>query len=378
MSAFITPDVEHPAPRNLSSELDQIYNANAKYAGPYYDLEAKYGKLYNRLGLSNLGEQLQGWTDEAGAHHAGTLEIGKMGNTAQREADVSDVERLGGRVIDANLAANPFLKRSLGLLSDRENDSPVLQTLNDQAMEALRGGGELTAQDQRAIDQATRSGFSDRGTVFGNQSIGAELLNRDAARRARAAAGQQFATSVQGLNQAQNDFVGRATQIDATSLSDPWMALLNRASGAGGSAASMTPIGAGTKVFDPFNPYAQDLFNTNFNEEATRGYANAQNQAATRQAIATVASGFIGSDIRMKEKIMEVGTVRLRNGAVIPRYEFEYRAGCVPLELRPVRYSGVMADDVEEVMPAAVSVDPRTGFKRVNYEMLGIEMKEAA
>jgi hypothetical protein len=158
------------------------------------------------------------------------------------------------------------------------------------------------------------------------------------------------------------------------------MALLNRASGAGG-AASLTPIGSGSRIFDPFNPYAQDLFNTNFNEEASRGYANATAQANTRSAIASIAGGSfagLGSDMRMKENIREIPgrEVELESGT-IPRFSFTYRAGCVPRGYRGDKtYIGVMADDVEMVMPGAVSVDPETGFKRVNYGMLGIEMEE--
>jgi hypothetical protein len=40
-------------------------------------------------------------------------------------------------------------------------------------------------------------------------------------------------------------------------------------------------------------------------------------------------------------------------------------------------FTGVMAQDVVGVMPQAVSRDA-TGFYRINYGMLGIEMKRAA
>jgi hypothetical protein len=375
MSQWITPDVAHPAPRNLSSELDQIYQANQRQAGPYYDLEAKYGPLYNRMTVRNLADQTLGW-DENGVHQPGTQEIGRTATQAQREQDIADVEKLGPREREAYLAANPWLRRSLGLLADRQTDSPILQTLNQQAEGALASAGKLSPQEQRDLDQQSLALFADNGIAHGNQAIGAQLLNRDAATRSRMAAQQQFASGVQGLNQAQNDFLGRSTQIDATALSDPWMAILNRSSGAGGGAgAGLTPIGSGTKVFDPYNAYAQDLFNTNFNEQASRGIANAQNQANTRTAIATVASGFIGSDIRMKEKIVEIGRSPLFN---LPIVEFEYRAGCVPKGLRPVRYIGTLADEVEAVFPEAVRIDPKTGFKQVDYSMIDIDMKEAA
>jgi hypothetical protein len=72
------------------------------------------------------------------------------------------------------------------------------------------------------------------------------------------------------------------------------------------------------------------------------------------------------SDRRLKEDIVLVG--RYPNG--LPMYEFSYRGD----GLRK-RYLGVMADDVEQIRPEAVLTD-ENGFKKVNYGMLGLEMRE--
>jgi hypothetical protein len=378
MSEFITPDVNIPQ-RNLSQELDAIYGANIKYAEPYYNLESTYGPRYNRLAIRNAGESTLGF-DENGAHVPGSLELNRAATSYQREGDLADVESMSGRTTEAYLNANPWLRRSLNLLGDRENDSPILQRLNADALAGLAAGGALTANELRATDQDTLGVYAERGLLNGNQSMGAQLLNRDAARRARIASEQQLATGVQGLNQAQNDFVGRGTQIFSNALPDQWAAILNRTSGAGGNAGA-TPIGQNTRIFDPFNAYAQDLFSSNQSAAATQAVAQAQAQANTRSSIATIAGGFIGSDIRLKEKIREIGEVWIplkpTGWAKIPTYQFEYRAGCVPQGLRPVRYEGVMADEIEAYRPDAVTVD-RAGFKQVNYAMLGLEFKEAA
>jgi len=50
-------------------------------------------------------------------------------------------------------------------------------------------------------------------------------------------------------------------------------------------------------------------------------------------------------------------------------YEFKYIGG------DGKTYRGVMADEVEQYMPAAVIYD-QDGFAKVNYGMLGIEMVE--
>ena len=69
------------------------------------------------------------------------------------------------------------------------------------------------------------------------------------------------------------------------------------------------------------------------------------------------------SDIRMKHDIALVG--RLDNG--LGFYRFSYNGS-------DKAYVGVMAQEVEEVMPNAV-VYGRDGYRRVKYDMLGIQMQ---
>lgn len=73
-----------------------------------------------------------------------------------------------------------------------------------------------------------------------------------------------------------------------------------------------------------------------------------------------------GSDRRVKEKVVRIGNHPLGIGL----YLFDYRP-----EFRNLwghdRKLGVMADEVEAVMPEAVSVHAN-GYKVVDYTMLGI------
>jgi hypothetical protein len=72
------------------------------------------------------------------------------------------------------------------------------------------------------------------------------------------------------------------------------------------------------------------------------------------------------SDRRLKESIEQVGVDGITG---LPVYEFQY------IGQPEKRYRGVMADDVEDVMPEAV-ITGSDGYKRVNYDMLGISMQE--
>lgn len=115
--------------------------------------------------------------------------------------------------------------------------------------------------------------------------------------------------------------------------------------------------------------------------QGTLGVLNAQSNYANSVANSSSGAGGLGSllggaasvytafsDRRLKENIEAVG-VDPATGLTI--YQFEYIGGSGK------RYEGVMADEAEKVMPAAVFEMP-DGFKMVNYQMLGIEMKEVA
>jgi len=74
-----------------------------------------------------------------------------------------------------------------------------------------------------------------------------------------------------------------------------------------------------------------------------------------------------GSDRNIKENIVRVGTHPLRIGLYLFDYKPQYRSTC-----GHGRQFGVMADEVERVLPEAVSMHP-DGYKTVDYRKLGID-----
>ena len=73
------------------------------------------------------------------------------------------------------------------------------------------------------------------------------------------------------------------------------------------------------------------------------------------------------SDRRAKENIVRIGTHPLGIGIYLFDYKPEFRARC-----GDERQCGVMADEVELVMPEAVAMQSN-GYKAVDYGRLGID-----
>ncbi len=72
------------------------------------------------------------------------------------------------------------------------------------------------------------------------------------------------------------------------------------------------------------------------------------------------------SDVRLKEDVRRIGTTVFG----LPLYHFKYLG-------KPETYEGVMAQEVLQVMPDAVSVGA-DGYYRVNYGALGTSMRQVS
>lgn len=92
-----------------------------------------------------------------------------------------------------------------------------------------------------------------------------------------------------------------------------------------------------------------------------------QTAGGSQQSASSSPGLFSLSDVTAKENIIHIGE---ENG--YPIYEFNYIEEIDP---HKKRYIGVMAHDVEKIMPNAVS--EQDGYKTVNYHKIGIEMREA-
>jgi len=176
--------------------------------------------------------------------------------TAQRGADLADVERYGSRSRQAILDSNPDTAKLLALL-------------NTDAKTGMEMGGKLNPNDTRRISRVVANDYSRRG--FTGRIPAADLeeamqmySNSEAVRDSR----RKFAGNVVGMNQA---VVG-----------DPFMQILGRSGTAIGAANNLFQQGQGQvsqagagNLYDPFKDAYSTMFH-NQDMELSKDNANKQ------------------------------------------------------------------------------------------------------
>jgi hypothetical protein len=99
--------------------------------------------------------------------------------------------------------------------------------------------------------------------------------------------------------------------------------------------------------------------------DLTQGGSMGNNEIFNCSPIA-LKTNMCNSERRVKENIVRIGDHPLGFGLYLFDYRPEFRA-----RWGQGRQFGVMIDEVERVMPAAVSLHP-DGYKRVDHSLLGI------
>lgn len=149
----------------------------------------------------------------------------------------------------------------------------LLSELNKQANSDLAAGSTLTPSMRRELEQYTRAGQASRGFGFSPNDLTEEVMTLGTAGQQLQAQRRAFAQSV-----LQQDYQDPSGQLALKTL------------------LGYAPSG---QDFSVFNPYAQDVYDTNFNAQwtdkiATRNY-NAAIKAAVINAIGQLDSSIVSS-----------------------------------------------------------------------------------
>lgn len=249
------------------------------------------------------------------------------------------------------------------------------------------------ASQSAAADQAMTRAAADVNNAYGQQARMLMRLGGDPAKIVAASRGlaqQQSLAQVGAANDARNQAYGQGVGL-RTGVANFGRNMPNTAGQAFGLAAQTgnSAVANASQGFQAGLPYAQfasgaygtqmgaaglaqqgalglgQLMSRDY-ATAQAGYGNMGNDGGMGQLLGAGigAAGAIFSDRRLKENVELVGA-----HAGLPLYAFNY------ITVPDRRFVGVMADDVERVLPDAVTVDA-DGYKLVNYSMLGLDMVE--
>jgi len=180
--------------------------------------------------------------------------------TAQRGADIGDVERYGARSRQAILDSNPDTARLLALL-------------NADAKTGMEMGGKLNPNDTRRISQGVANDYSRRG--FTSRIPAADLEQA-----------MQMYSNSEAVRDSRRKAAGQVVGINQAVVGDPFMQILGRSGQSIGAVNNLFQQGQGQvsqsgsgNIYDPF----KDAYSTMFHDqdmELARSAANKQQQGA--------------------------------------------------------------------------------------------------
>lgn len=135
--------VQAAPPRDYAQETRDTLATQLQLAPQLFASESTYQPLYTQLALQNAQTSLLGGNGQMGLIdlysriNPQLSQISADSNTAQRTADIRDVENLGARASQAFLDANPELKAQLDRATAMQNQGPGSgQTMLEQQLKS--------------------------------------------------------------------------------------------------------------------------------------------------------------------------------------------------------------------------------------------------
>ena len=308
----------------------QRFGLGQTYGQNQLGIEQGYGQQQYQLG-QDIGQQQQQLGREYGQQQYqvgqdyGNRQADLRKNYGEMQAQLG--QYYGGQraQLGQNVGQQQFnLAQGIGQQRATNNQQYRGMDYNNQA--AANEASRAAIANRYAQQQGMRSGVANFGRNMPNTAAQAFGLSTQAG---NSAMGNQNASYMSGLPYAQFQSGAYGTQMGAAGL------------------AQQGALGYGNILNQGYGIQAQ----------------NSGNFLGDLGTLAGIGMQMYRSDRRLKENIEQVGTTK--HG--LPLYEFNYR-------FQPdVRYRGVMADDVEKVMPEAIGEEG--GYKFVNYSMLGVRME---
>ena len=265
----------------------------------------------------------------------------------------------------------------LGQLDAAQSAAPEYTRLQEQLQGAVgERAGMLSAQDARDATQQARAGMAARGMATGSAGLGAELLNRDRfvqQRRAQdlgilgqsAQLAEQERMRRMGVGQdAYNFSMSTNPAIMAMGMGSPYANLTQNAMAMVGGAQGLNPMYSGGQFSSSGGGMGGNMGMAAGG--ALTGAATGAMMGAAAGGVGAIPGAIIGglagggagylSDERTKTDIKPLGKVT--SLLDLPAYEYRYKG-------EKKKRKGVMAQDVQKVLPEAVTEVDYQGKRRL-------------
>lgn len=334
-----TPTVEKP---DVANDLLSYVSGMEQALPTILSSEQTYRPQFTDLNLSDISQML------TGGEFGGILGLGAQAQAASQEQ--LNAARQGEA---ESMSALSGVVRG-GIQSLLPEQAQMVEQATNAANQAYARSERPTWEQNRNADQASREGYAARGRLGDTSSIVSEVLGRESVMAANRNEAAQLGNQAASLSNMTYQQPGLAMLMGTPASSTMGSQYLN---------TGLSSVGAATpQLYDTGT--ALDIgaqYRANQAQASIAGTnAQAQYSAGIFGGLGSAVGGIgtaIASDRRLKEDIKEVGA--LPSG--LKTYEYRYKG-------EPQKFVGVMADEVREVFPDAVS--EQDGFLQVDYSKI--------
>jgi hypothetical protein len=267
-----------PAVPDYGQQTAATLQAQVNEAPELFQANATFQPQYSGLNLSNISTLLNGATNAWGqtttpgllseyqnqaAPAAAAAQA--AANTTQAQSTLTNLAQLGPQYTAAINAASPESANLLG-------------QLNTQASSELAAGTQLTADQQRQLNNQVNAAQASRGVAYGPAAAYGNVLANSQAGQQMQQQRQQFAGSVLGAN---NQF-----------YTDPFLSILGTPSNSTGAAGNL--LGGASQLLpgQQFNPNAGESV---YNSQAQTASANTASSNSLTGSLIGAGASLTGS-----------------------------------------------------------------------------------
>jgi hypothetical protein len=339
-SMFKSPPKVKAPKMDIAKDIQSYVSGMSASLPQMLQQEQQFRPQFQGLNLSDIQSFLSGTQGQQGLFGLSrtAAQEASMGLGQAREAELQQMAGQTGLARGLMQALSP-------------EQAQVIRGFSNEADRAMASSQMVSPEERRAYQQTAREAASAAGRLGGNAAIASEVMGREdlmARKRAEAMQAQQNV-----FNAAQGFYTQPGLQLLSS-------APLSFQQGQNFVQSGLGAIGAGTpQLFDP--AVGLNLGAAQRSNQLQASAATAQNKAAHNaammQMIGSAAGGAMASDRRLKTDIKKVG----KTDSGLSVYTYKYKG-------ENKTHMGVMAQEVEEVFPEAVTeID---GYKAVYYDLI--------